>query len=245
VHAIELIGVDNGWVREVFSFSSPLAPTSGDGAGAHLQSSGILIKSSKRVTVAESRMELAMNRGGGGNGYLFEMRQSGELLIRNCEAIAGRHNFIQNWGFGMTGSVWLRVKSSGGKSLINKGSNVGSTGYSEFHHSLATANLIDSSVFDDGVSIVNRNNESTGGGHTGTQNVFWNTRGAGVLRSLQFGRGYVIGTEGLEVITASDTPLIGIGTAPDDFTEGLGAASSLAPGSLYEDQRKRRLEAAP
>jgi hypothetical protein len=245
VHAIELIGVDNAWMSEVFSFSSPLAPAAGGGAGAHLQSSGILIKSSKRVTVERSRMGLAMNRGGGGNGYLFEMRQSGELLFRDCEAAGGRHNFIQNWGFGMTGSVWLRVKSSEGRSLINKGSSVGSTGYSEFHHSLATANLIDASTFDDGVSIVNRHNESTGAGHTGTQNVFWNTRGAGLLRSLQFGSGYVIGTEGLEVITASDTPLVGLGTAPDDFTEGLGAASSLTPPSLYEDQLKRRLSKAP
>jgi hypothetical protein len=245
VHALELIGVDNAWVREVSSFSSPLAPTSGDGAGAHLQSSGILIKDSKRVTVEGSKMGLAMNRGGGGNGYLFEMRQSGELLFRDCEATGGRHNFIQNWGFGMTGSVWLRVKSSEGRSLIDKDSSVGSTGYSEFHHSLATANLIDASTFDDGVSIVNRHNESTGAGHTGTQNVFWNTRGSGLLRSLQFGNGYVIGTEGLEVITASETPLVGLGTAPDDFTEGLGAASSLAPASLYEDQLKRRLSQAP
>jgi hypothetical protein len=55
----------------------------------------------------------------------------------------------------------------------------------------------------------------------------------------------VIGTEGLEVITASETPLVGLGTAPDDFTEGLGAASSLTPASLYEDQLKRRLSQAP
>lgn len=245
VHAIDLIGVDNAWVREVHSFSSPLAPMTGDGAGAHLQSSGILIKGSKRVTVESSKLGYAMNRGGGGNGYLFEMRQSGELLFRDCEATAGRHNFIQNWGFGMTGSVWLRVRSAEGKSLIEEGSNVGGTGYSEFHHSLATANLIDASVFDDGVSIVNRNNESTGAGHTGTQNVFWNTKGSGVLRSLQFGAGYVIGTEGLEVITASDTPLIGLGTSPDDYTEGLGSASSLTPPSLYEDQLKKRLSPAP
>lgn len=245
VHAMDLSGIDNGWVREVHSFSSPLAPAAGSGAGAHLQSSGILIKNSKRVTVSDTKMGHAINRGGGGNGYLFEMRQSSELLFRDCEATAGRHNFIQNWGFGMTGSVWLRVKSSFGRSLVDKDSSVGSTGYSEFHHSLATANLIDSSIFDDGVSIVNRNNESTGAGHTGTQNVFWNTRGSGLLRSLQFGMGYVIGTEGLESITASDTPIIGLWTAPDDFTEGLGAASSLAPASLYEDQLKKRLSQAP
>ena len=98
----------------------------------------------------------AMNRGGGGNGYLFEMRRSSELLFRDCEGTAGRHNSIQNWGFGATGSVWLRVKSAEGRSLIEKDSNVGGTGYSEFHHSLATANLIDASVFDDGASIVNR-----------------------------------------------------------------------------------------
>lgn len=245
VHVLSLTGVDNAWVKEVRSFSSPMAPKEGSGAGAHLQSSGILIKNAKRVTVSDSAMGYAMNRGSGGNGYLFEMRQSSELLFKDCEATAGRHNFIQNWGFGTTGAVWLRVKSAEGKSLVEKGSIVGTAGLSEFHHSLATANLIDASTFDDGVSIVNRGDESTGAGHTGTQNVFWNTRGKGLLRSLQFGIGYVIGTDGLEVVTSSDTPFIGPGTAPDDFVEGAGAAATLTPPSLYEDQKKRRLGAAP
>lgn len=245
VHVLELLGVDNGWVQEVRSFASPLAPKEGDGANAHLMSSGIAVMSSKRVTVADSAMGHAMHRGDGGNGYLFEMRQSSELLFRDCEATAGRHNFIQNWGFGTTGSVWLRVKSAEGRSLLKKDSHLGTTGYSEFHHSLATANLIDASIFDDGVSIVNRNSESTGAGHTGTQNVLWNTRGKGVLRSLQVGMGYVIGTEGVEVITSSDAPLVGFGTAPDDFVEGVEAAGTLSPPSLYGDQLKRRLSTTP
>lgn len=244
VHVLDLVGVDNAWVREVSSFASPAGPKAGSGVGAHLQSSGILVLNAKRVTVSDTKMGYAMNRGGGGNGYLFEMRQSSEILFRDCEGTAGRHNFIQNWGFGTTGSVWLRVKSAEGRALIEKDSKVGTTGYSEFHHSLATANLIDASTFDDGVSIVNRGLESTGAGHTGTQNVFWGARGVGVLRSLQFGVGYVIGTDGLEVITSSETLLIGPGTAPDDFVEGVGAANTLVPASLYEDQRKRRLGVA-
>ena len=71
---------------------------------------------------------------------------------------------------------------------------LGLVGYSEFHHSLATANLIDSSIFHDGFSIINRGSYSSGAGHTGTENVFWNTSGTGLLRSQQYGWGYVIGT---------------------------------------------------
>ncbi|MFY0537616.1 hypothetical protein [Nannocystis pusilla] len=57
------------------------------------------------MTVADSTLELAQHRGDGGNGYLFEVMQSGEVLVRDCVARAGRHNFVQNWGFGATGIV--------------------------------------------------------------------------------------------------------------------------------------------
>ncbi|TKD06449.1 glycosyl hydrolase family 28-related protein [Polyangium fumosum] len=239
VHAIDLRRVVDCWIKDVASFPSPAAPAEGPGSGAHLASGGILLEETTRVTVQHVSLGLAQNRGGGGNGYLFEIRRSNEILIADSEGDGGRHNFIQNWGFGTTGCVFLRIQSKNGESLTDMNDASGFTGLSEFHHSLATANLIDASTFDDGFSIVNRNDESTGAGHTGTENVLWNNRGKGALRSLQFGTGYVIGTEGLYVTTESPLPMA-LGTQPVDWVEGLDEGDALDPPSLYEDQRSRR-----
>lgn len=231
VHLVGLTGVVDGFVRDVRSYS--------DDGGAELQSGGVLVLMSKRVTVSDSTLGRAQHRGGGGNGYLFEVRQSSDVLFRDCHGHDGRHNFIQNWGFGTTGVVWLRVTSERGFATATPGGTQGGVGYSEFHHSLATANLVDSSRFDDGFSIVNRGAESTGAGHTGTQNVLWNTSGTGLLRSMQWGWGAVVGTTGITV--ALDEFFIADGTKPLDLAEGLDAGATLEPRSLYEDQRRRRL----
>ncbi|MDI1477351.1 glycosyl hydrolase family 28-related protein [Polyangium sp. y55x31] len=239
VHAIDLRRVVDCWIKDVASFPSPTAPAEGPGSGAHLASGGILLEEARRVTVERVSLGLAQNRGGGGNGYLFELRRSNEILVADSEGDGGRHNFIQNWGFGTTGCVFLRVQSKHGKSLTDMNDTSGFTGLSEFHHSLATANLIDASTFDDGFSIVNRGDESTGAGHTGTENVLWNNRGTGALRSLQFGTGYVVGTEGLYVTVESPLPMAE-GTMPVDWVEAQDEGDTLAPPSLYEDQLLRR-----
>jgi hypothetical protein len=239
-HAIALVHAADGFVRDVASFPSPGAPASGDGAGAHLLSGGILVRESKRVTVQGVDLAAPQNRGPGGNGYLFEIRQSSEVLVQDSRGTGGRHNFIQNWGFGTTGCVLHRVESREGKAFTSKDVSVGGTAFSEYHHSLATANLVDSSLFDDGFSAVNRNGESSGAGHSSAQSAFWNVRGEGLLRSLQFGWGYVIGTTGLQVVTESPLPM-GLGTEPWDMVEGLDRGADLVPPSLYEDQRERRL----
>ena len=241
VHAIGLDGVKDAWVRRVESFVSPSAPASGDGSGAHLQSSGILVKRAMRVSVLESRMEFAQHRGGGGNGYLFEVRQSSEVLFQDCVARAGRHGFIQNWGFGATGIVWSRVHSLEGRSFFSPDSPISQAGFSEFHHSLATANLIDQSRFDDGWSAVNRGDYSSGAGHSATETVFYNSSGSGSLRSAQYGWGYVIGTSPEINIVTRPFSTARQGTEPEDFVEGAGLGQGLQPPSLYEDQRRRRL----
>jgi hypothetical protein len=239
-HAIELYRVADCWVRDVESFASPFGDTTGPGAGAHLASGGILVSESKRVTISHVRLGHAENRGGGGNGYVFEIQRSSEILHVDCQADAGRHNFIQNWGFGTTGCVWLRVESKNGLAMVTKDDSISPTGLSEFHHSLATANLVDQSVFDDGFSIVNRDGESTGAGHTGTANVLWNLSGKGMVRSLQYDKGYVIGTQGLYPVLDSPLPMA-FGTMPIDWSEGLDRGADLVPASLYEDQLHKRL----
>jgi len=234
VHIIEFYRVKDGWIRRVHSFESPLAE-----GGGHVQSGGFLLHRSRRVTVRDCTLERAQNRLSGGNGYLFEIRQSNEILIADSAGIAGRHNFIQNWDFGTSGCVFLRVQSREGLAVGSFGSMMG---FSEFHHSLAMANLIDSAVTGDGWGAVNRGLESSGAGHTATETVFWNLQG-GSLRSMQYRWGYVIGTRGVEVVTdLSDIFGQAQGTEPEDYREGINQGEWLRPASLYEDQLVRRLE---
>ena len=244
VHAIEMSGVRDAWIRDVASFPSPGAPETGEGAGAHLASCGILVDASKRVTVADTHLAAAQNLGPGGNGYLFEIRASSEILVRDSTGRAGRHNFIQNWGFGTSGCIFLRVHSSEGRALDSRG-GFALLGASEFHHSLAMANLIDSSVLDDGWVGVNRLTASSGAGHSATQNVFWNIGGVGVIRSFQYGWGYLIGTGPELRVFTTGVPWEGLDTEPPDYTEALGRADDLMPRSLYEDQLRRRLASTP
>jgi hypothetical protein len=240
-HAIGLVGVRDGWISNVNSWESPLST---DGRGKHLLSGGFLVQDSRRVTVSDCDLENAQNRGDNGNGYLYEVMRSNEVLTRDSVGKNGRHNFIQNWDFGTSGCVWLRTYSSGGHSYYADWDPIGWNSYSEFHHSLAMANLIDQSTATDGWQAVNRQAESSGAGHSATQTVWWNIDGGGYLRSLQYGDGYVIGTDGMDVhVDPSewDWNSSGEGTEPEDWTEGVDASDPIEPASLYEDQLSRRL----
>jgi hypothetical protein len=106
------------------------------------------------------------------------------------------------------------------------------------------ANLVDQSEISDGWLAYNRGMESSGAGHTSTQNVFWNTSGSGAIASFQFGYGYIIGTNGTTVATVSTSFLSNYAkdTAPTDYTEGIGSGASIYPTSLYLDQLKSRLD---
>ena len=240
-HAAQFSGVKDSWILNVASFESPLSPSDGNGAQAHLQNGGLKVHGSKRVTVQDCVLEKAQNRGGGGCGYLFEIRMSNEIMTRGCTAREGRHNFIQNWGFGVTGCVWFDCLSEQGFAISLKDLPfIGQTGYSEFHHSLATANLMDSCVFVDGWKAVNRQDWSTGAGHTATENVFWNVKGPSHVFSKQFGWGYVIGTSPSTNVTTTVGGgwfnQEGEGTEPEDWVEGEGEGSTLYPQSLFEHQ---------
>lgn len=232
-HVVAFEAVKDAFLARVSTFRPPSSSDEG-----HLQSGGVLVERSKRVTIAEVTLENAQHRGSGGNGYLFEILRSSDVLIRDSTGRNGRHNFIQNWDFNTNGCVFLRVHSVDGRMDTGIASI---TGTSEFHHSLAMANLIDGAVSTDGWGAVNRGSESSGAGHTATENVFWNVQGA-FVRSLQYGWGYVIGTTDAEVLTdVEDLFGRGAGTEPVDFVEGEGQGASLEPLSLYEDQRGRRL----
>ena len=113
---------------------------------------------------------------------------------------------------------------------------------------LSPGNLIDSMVLDDdAIEATDRFHADHGFGTT--QSVLWNTRGdtegwqvdlgiKKLIRTAQFGWGYVIGTSGTDNLV--ETP--GHNHAlPDDHVEGRGAGADLVPQSLYDSQLDRRL----
>jgi hypothetical protein len=238
VLAINLSGVKNSWVRNVKSFSPPE-----DKSGLfHIQSVGVVVSDAKSVTVTNSQMEGAQNRGAGGNGYLFEIYNSNEVLFRDLVGYRGRHNFIQNGVFGTTGCVFLRIDSRESRGYQSMLDPVGAPFFSEYHRSLAMANLIDQSNLVDGWLAYNRGSQSSGAGHTSTQGVFWNIAN-GYIASFQYDQGYIIGTVNTQVAVTATGLMIPYaqGTGPVDFTEGIGQGRTLSPASLYEDQLARRM----
>ncbi|SFJ70677.1 Carbohydrate binding domain-containing protein [Paenibacillus sp. UNC496MF] len=83
-------------------------------------------------------------------------------------------------------------------------------------------------------------------GWTTSQSVVWNTNGvayapgqSAVVKSGQFGRGYVIGTRGAAGKVEYEVPSADR-SAPQDVVEGVGMGADLAPQSLYMDQKRIR-----
>src|SRR5690606_12026642 len=140
--------------------------------GYHLRSHGITVERSFRVTLADNHLQKPEHLAGGGNGYLCPLSQPNEALVRDSTGIDGRHNFSSNWDFGAAGNVFLRVLSRGGRvcsDLEKQRRNACSLGPSDFHHALAMANLFDQAIIDDALAVGNRQDWSTGAGHTGTR----------------------------------------------------------------------------
>ncbi|MDQ2076719.1 glycosyl hydrolase family 28-related protein [Marinimicrobium sp. ABcell2] len=232
------------WIRDVKSFAQ-------DGASHHLRSHGITVERSFRVTIADTLLERPENLGGGGNGYLFHLTRSNEVLVRDSIGRHGRHNFTINWDFGSSGNVFQRIESTGGRvcsSIENQKSDNCSVGPTDFHHALAIANLFDNAIINDSLEVGNRQDWSQGAGHTGTLNVFWNITGEGNVNSYNQGMGYVVGT-GSAINLTTDLGLdtwphryISLGITHEDYTELVGEADDLVPQSLYDSQLQRRLQ---
>ncbi len=228
------------WMRNVTSFAS------GADGTYHLQNNGFRIENCKRITLDTCSLANPQNRGPVGGGYLFEVVACSEVLLKDCKGVNGRHNFIQNWGFGTSGCVFLRCFSSGSRTFPDPKSEPNHNGWaacSEFHHSLAMACLVDSCVLEDGWLAGNRGSWSKGAGHTSTGCVFWNCSGKGTLSSWQYGSGYVLGTKDLTVLTTVSENVaneLNKGTAPEDIVQGEELGGFLQPASLYENQRAQR-----
>ena len=244
VHAsagLRFDGVTDAWIYNVETY----APT-GNASGAHVLSNAMfLTQGTHRVTVEACRFQRPQYRGGGGNGYLF-WNQGSDNLVRDVEAVNGRHNLIMA-ALACSGNVWLRARSTNAR-------------YSDDSHAgLAQANLYDNVTLDRAwLQAVNRGATSSGAGFTATATVFWNTRVVALhtatrrapyadgvaVETAQFGWGYAIGSQGAGALatrsyTNSYWSSLDPG-APTDWVEGEGRGGTLFPPSLYEEQRRRR-----
>ena len=240
-HAIAFNHVKDCYLNDVSTYLSANAPDSTDS----LQSGGVYVLTSKRVTIANSTLENSQNHGDNGAGYAFEASMCNDVLFHDDHTSNVRHGFIQNWDFGSNGLVFQRCDAQGDTA---NNSGVIIPGTSEFHHRLAMACLYDDTHDSSGFNAYNRGTESSNSGVSSTEDVFWNISGDGsstIMRSYQAGMGYVIGTYNVTATVSPgliDTALgYAANTGPTDFLEGDGMGKTLEPQSLFDDQLAKRL----
>lgn len=225
--AIKFSDAINCWVRNVSSYKR-------DTNSVHLQSYGITMRSCKWLTILDCSMQQPQNRNVGGNGYLFNPVGCDDVLIRDCTAIGGRHNYTIHYassGCVITGCYSERSRS-------------------DLHQYLAAENLFDNHTLKgDSTTAGNRGDKSQGAWWCSTDATFWNIEGSGAIYLNSYRRGYLIGcSPDVRIGTGSNNKLQDYGltyqvanqwieTAPDD--------SEQTPKSLYEQQLAQRLRSGP
>lgn len=241
VHASQLVNFSNvhdSWMHDVETF----VPT-GNPAGIGLLSVGINIgRGAFRVTFDQVDIGQPQYRGGGGNGYAFQIAGHDNLIIRSS-TYGARHGITT--AYPVSGNVFSRMKLRKGRLSTDT------------HRFLAHANLFEQMELESTwLQSVNRGITSGGAGHTGTRIVFWNTKvledhpaaKGCAIESAQLADGYLIGSQkigtgtgvGLKLCPDSFTNASWAkadGGAPVDFVEGEGKSALLDPPSLFEAQR--------
>lgn len=233
VHASKMIHLEqvvNAWVKRVNTYR----PETNE-EDYHILSNGIVLRDTRHVSILESHLSNPQYRGGGGNGYLFELLGN-DNLIQDSHAKRGRHNYS------------FKLMHANGN-VIHRSTSTDPSLLTDFHMRLSMSNLLDGLVLNND-TIHAGVRPSDNHGMTTSQSVIWNTTGNGyhptttyLIDSRQYGHGYVIGTQGSATnVKTTPTVVSGRETSPEDFVEGEGQGTLLAPQSLYEDQLQRRLE---
>ena len=238
-YAIRYQNVVHCWARNIYSYR-PAQNVS----DIHSVSNGIQIRNSRFVTIDSCSFQKPQYKGGNGNGYGFTLEGGSDCLIKDCYANYNRHNYDFK-GTSCNGNVLWRCKSE----------NVRYS--SDFHMWFTQANLIDNFTMNKDLieAFYRPFNNGMNHGYTTTESVLWNITGQSYLsgqtvliKSQQYGNGYVIGTSGAanKVSTPANTNIAGWGNDvfdcnPIDFQEGIGTGATLLPVSLYADQLSKRL----
>lgn len=93
----------DSWVARVASFQQDR-----NGSNCHLLSNGIRLLRCSRMTITNCVMRRSQYGGGGGNGYLFRIQSSQEILLRDSIAEFSRHGFVLSHA-GTSGNVFFAV----------------------------------------------------------------------------------------------------------------------------------------
>jgi hypothetical protein len=244
-YAVYVSSVNNGWVNNVGTFQP-----SGNTSTAHLLSNGLLLNYCKNTTVQNCYFQRPQYGGGGGNGYMYRITGS-ENLMQLCTSEYTRHGFVFS-SMCTSGNVIHKCTD------IKTGTATGATGYyktsgngSDHHMHFSVSNLIDQCTTKDSYFAAGfRDYGSTPiHGITAAHSVYWNMTGNGTTYSqvvhTQQGRyGYAIGTSGnASAVKTGELSMAGSSaiTAPVDHVEGVGTGATLVPQSLYLDQVSKRL----
>lgn len=241
--AITVTRARDCWIRSVKSYRP-----AGNSLDTHLLSNGIGVSDSSRMTITDCHFQRPQYGGGNGNGYMFRLTNSAEVLVQDCTATVSRHGFVVS-GMRSSGNVFLRCadtstgKQIGGGSTPQNTSGAGNDHHMHFSH----CNLVDACTVNNSFFTAHYRDFGGVAGHkiTAAHSAFWNTRGEGTswgaegVRTEQSRYGYAIGTSG---------PRSGVGLptgggekmTPEDIVEGVGLGETLDPPSLYEEQLKRR-----
>ena len=239
-HLIRLNNVRDSWITDVHSKRAAENTST-----AHLLSNGIRLINSYRITLRNCAMRRSQYGGGGGNGYMYRLQHSNEILLEGCIADFSRHGFVISHA-GTSGNVFFECEDrETRRSTGHTGSyDTGGSG-SDHHQHFSHSNLFDQAHAHNSFYTAHHR-AFWGGNHglTSAHSVYWNTTGSGtrydyIVISEQGRYGYVIGTSGTRF--GARNPTDG-NTAPADILEGIGSGDTLYPQSLYLDQLSRRLE---
>lgn len=249
-YALNMGGVVNGWINNVGTYQPK-----GNTSTAHILSNGIFLNQCKNVTVQKCHFQRPQYGGGGGNGYMYRVSGS-ENLIKNSIAEFNRHGFVFS-SMNASGNVVHNCVDKNSQSATGASGYYRTSGSGSDHHMhFSTSNLIDQCTVINSYFAAGYRNYGGNPKHgiTAAHSVFWNTSSSGtkfkqIVHTEQGRYGYAIGTSG-SVTTVNTAEFSGKGTsaaitAPLDHVEGTGTGTNLVPQSLYLDQLANRTKPSP
>ncbi len=225
--------VVNGWIANISTFR----PAENDYSTGrdlrvypkypHIASKGITLDESRNVTIYNTTIGTPSFRGGGGNGYLYDISASDNLLFQ-VKANNGRHNFLFT-NMRTSGNVVLDSNTHQDLPSDKAGFEYKSGIHSDLHGRMPIANLFDNMTFDNDTYYAYYMIGSNAKGQNSTQTTFWNSHGmhasrrtdflnygSDIIWSTQYGQGYIIGTD---YIGSGDTPQCTVKTTPYLFKD--------------------------
>src|SRR5205814_6933754 len=177
------------------------------------------------VTVQDSEMIDYVSQITGGRRYGFNLDDSSNCLFRNCYARQGRHDFVE--GSGVDGPN-VFVDDRADVTHADAGP----------HHRYSTAALWDN-VYSGQIAIQDRGNSGTGHGHSGANQVIWNSTGTKnhglIVQSPIAAQNWLIG--GIGIFSESTAGPVGFHTPA--LIDSLG--TNVATRSLYYQQLGERM----